>query len=129
MVVLRLVVLWLLIFQTKSFCAQSTDNFLKMRTGRFKYANKLEGTTIVRTKKKQVEYSNNGNSKLILRVKWLNDSTYTLTHKKSVNKDPGCLVKGVEILVQIKECDSLAYFATYSSTKCGKGESYFIKIE
>ena len=118
----------LLIFGSISLHAQNTECLQKMKTGNFKYLDKREGTTIVRRGNKQIEYSKNKKSKLKLKVKWLNDSTYVLTHKKTV-RNPGCLEKGTQIKVQIISCDGNKYFAKYESETCGNGESWFLKIK
>lgn len=123
-------ILSIIIFITCSLSIHAQDSpcLQKMRFGTFEYLNKHEGTTIVRKRNKHIEYSNSGKSKLKLKIEWLNDSTYVLTHKKAVNNS-GCLEKGTQIIVKIVSCDGNKYFAKYSSDKCGNGESWFIKID
>lgn len=109
--------------------SQNNSACLKdIRDGKFKYEDKLEDVLIVRKKRKQIEYSNGGKSKLKTKIVWENDSTYVLTHKRSVN-DPGCLDKGDRIVVTILTCNENRYYATYTSNKCGSGRSGFVKIE
>ena len=122
---LNLITLALLFFINLTY-GQDAQCLEKMKIGKFKYEGKLDGTVIVRTKKKHIEYSNGGKSKLILKVEWKNDSTYVLTHKKSI-KDPGCLEKGGQIKVEIISCEGNKYLARYTSDNCGNGESWFIK--
>jgi len=100
----------------------------KFRTGKFTYLGQEEDVVIIRTKKQQTETYNQGKSKLILKIEWVNDSTYVLTHQKAIEA-PGCLTKGDWIKTIITSQDGNKYTCTYTSNKCGSGEGTIVKLE
>jgi hypothetical protein len=101
----------------------------EIRTGKFAYEGRYgQDVEIIRTKDQQVEIINKGKSKQILEVKWTSETTYILTLREVVNSKP-CLKIGETINVTVVKCDGKRYLAKYSSERCGKGESTFIKIE
>ncbi|MFI5204028.1 MAG: hypothetical protein ACHQF2_05980, partial [Flavobacteriales bacterium] len=67
-------------------------------------------------------------SKIVLKIEWLNDSTYVLTVKKLVNA-PGCLSKRDWIKTVITSCTDNRWVGTYTSNKCGSGKCVFLKKE
>lgn len=97
------------------------------KTGKFTYLAGDETVLIIRKKNTQTEIFNNGESKIILRINWLDDSNYTLTLKKAINA-PGCLNKGDTINARIIKRSSNEYTCTYTSKNCGSGESTFTKV-
>jgi hypothetical protein len=99
-----------------------------MRTGTFTYEGQEGRVEIIRTRKKQVENYNGGKSKIILRIKWVNDSTYVLTFRRAKNA-PGCLKEGDTITTRILECDGNSYYCEYSSRRCGGGRITFVKLD
>ncbi len=109
---------------TSLIYAQQTNCYQKLKTGKFYYEVNGERINITRTKNKQIESNVSGKSKLILKISWENDSTYTLTHIKDVNM-PGCLTKGDWIKGHIIRCDGTSYRVRYYSNKCGNGEADF----
>lgn len=117
----------ILLFSLNSF-GQDSLCVQKMKVGTFKYVDKQEGVVIVRTKNKQIEYSEDQDWKLVLKVRWVNDSTYVLTHKKSINIE-GCLKKGTEIIVTIVACEGDRFKAVYTTEECGDGESWFELVD
>jgi hypothetical protein len=123
----NLFVLLLICFSGTAF-GQKTNCFKKHVIGKFTYQDRQHESEIIRTRTKQTEIFNFGKSKLILKIKWLNDSTYVLTHQKAINA-PGCLDKGDWIKATITNCDETHYTATYTSNKCGNGKSTFIKLQ
>jgi hypothetical protein len=115
------------LFLTQGY-AQENNSYEKFKTGIFAYEGRVGEVEICRTKKRQTEIYTNGKSKLILKIEWVNDSTYVLTHKKSKNA-PGCLDKGDWIKAIIVASDNDTYTCSYTSNKCGEGKSVFIKLE
>lgn len=108
--------------------SQGQNGFDDLKVGKFTYEGKEGEIEIVRTKNRQVEIYNNGKSKLILKIDWINDSTYVLTHIKSINA-PGCLEKGDWIRATITSRSGDTYECTYTSNRCGSGKSVFKKLE
>lgn len=108
--------------------SQNSDCLNKIKTGKFTYPGEEGKVEIIRTKKTQTEVYNNGVSKLILKIQWLNDSTYVLTHKKSVNA-PGCLEKGDWMKATVFKCEENRYSCEFTSNKCGNGQIVLIKLE
>lgn len=108
--------------------AQHTSDFQDLKTGKFTYVGKEGETEIIRTKRKQVETFNGGKSKLILKIKWMNDSTYILTHKKAINA-PGCLQKNDWINVVITRRWGNRFECSCSSENCGQGQIVFVKLD
>ncbi len=98
------------------------------KTGTFTYESQEGEVEIIRTKTKQIEIYNDGKSKLITNIKWENDSTYVLTHKKAINAE-GCLDKGDWIRTKIISRDGNRYEADFVSNKCGRGTAIFIKLK
>ncbi len=109
--------------------AQKVDCLKNHRTGKYTYQSRGQMVEIVRTENEQTEIFNDGKSKLILSVEWLNNSTYLLTLKQAVNSSKGCLSVGDWIKVTIVKCYGKQYSAKYESNKCGAGESVFVKVE
>ena len=124
----QIILLTLLTLVFKPIFSQDQIDFEYFKTGKFTYEGKEGEVEIIRTKNKQIEVYNGGNSKLILKIKWINDSTYVLTHKKSINA-PGCLEKGDWIKATILNGSKDQYECSYTSNRCGEGKSIFIKLE
>ena len=123
------------IFLIVSFClfwiqlfSQEHRPYEKFKTGKFTYEGRIGEVEIIRTKKTQTEIYNEGKSKLIFKIKWVNDSTYILKHQKSINA-PGCLEKGDWIKAIILGSENNKYTCSFTSNKCGEGQSVFIKLE
>lgn len=118
-----------LLFVTLSsaFSQESDSCLLSLRKGKFTYEGKSGEVTIIRTKNRQEEIFNGGRSKLIMKIKWINNSTYVLTHIKSVNA-PGNMKKGDKIFCSIPQCEGDHYTVRYTSVY-GAGQSVFIKLE
>ena len=108
--------------------AQLASDFHDLKTGKFTYEGKEDDTEIIRAKRRQVEIFNGGKSKLILKIKWMNDSTYILTHKKAINA-PGCLQKNDWINVVITRRWGNRFECSCSSENCGQGQIVFVKLE
>jgi len=100
-----------------------------MRRGIFAYKTSM-GTEVkvIRRKQKQKEISNGGKSKLITKIRWVNDSTYVLIFKREKN-DPECLKKGTRIINTIIKCSENEYTVRSFSVECGKTENIITKIE
>lgn len=98
----------------------------KIRTGTF-YTDLpgYENYYIVRTKKKQIEYSeiDGQTAKMILTIKWLDDYTYQLTTKKFIGYPDGYPTNKEVFIVKITACKS-DYFLTESEYK---GQLFKIK--
>ncbi len=96
------------------------------KTGTFVYEDLTLEAVIIRTKKKQKEFWNNGASYIVMKVKWLNDSHYVLTVQKIVNA-PGCLEKGDKIWTKIESCEGNKVNLSFSTKSCGEGASSMIR--
>ncbi len=94
------------------------DKFKPFRTGTFVYDDYPTEVKVVRTKKKQVEHYNDGKDKMVLKIEWLNDSTYVLTQLKKT-EDTGCLQKGDQILATITEVYEGGYAYSAVAKRCG----------
>lgn len=106
-----------------------TECLKRMKKGTFKYIGSNYGTTVERSKRKQIEHWNGGNSRLELKIEWPTDSTYILTHKKSVDS-PGSLKKDMKIYTTITECALDKYTCTYFCPgNQAKGECTFKKVK
>ncbi len=109
--------------------AQESNKYEKFKTGTFTYAgDAYSGTKIVRTKSKQTEIINNGQAKVIMKIKWINDSTYVLTLVKAVNA-PGCLKKGDTITTVITSSTGNQYTFRSETANCGGAEATIVKVE
>src|SRR5690606_18000766 len=109
--------------------AQEQSCLESFHTGSFRYESESNTIYVERTKTKHVETFNNGSSKIIMRVNWLTDSTYTLTLQKLVNA-PGCLIKADVIMSRITKCSDNSYLCAYETEGCGRvtGETRFFRI-
>lgn len=110
--------------------AQDSQCLEEIRTGKFKAISedgKELAYTVIRKKKKQIEVYNNGQSKIVSRIDWLNDSTYTLTTIEKINA-PGCDKVGAIARVRILNCKNLIQTCEWSQDGCGKGVTRLKKI-
>ena len=74
----------------------------KFKTGKFEIHSTRHGTTeIVRKRSKQVEYSEAAQLKLVYKVKWLDDCTYTLVLKK-ILQNPHDILLSKEVVLTVK---------------------------
>jgi hypothetical protein len=108
---------------------QKENEYTKFHTGTFTYESSGEDVIIKRTKTRQTETYNDGKSKVILKIKWENDSTYILTHIKSVNVGESCLKKSDSIKSVIMVVEGNKCFVRFSTKNCGQGACHFIKKE
>ena len=108
--------------------AQTKEELQKFHTGTFSYKGMESEVQIIRTKKVQKEIFNKGKSRIIMKIEWLDDSTYVLTVKKIIDS-PGCIKKGDKIFATIKSTNGNTYNCAYKSANCGSGETVFIKLE
>lgn len=118
----------ILIFTNTLCFGQNSDQYKSFKTGTFTYLNSESKVKIVRSENEQVEIYNDGESRLILDIHWENDSTYVLTLKQAINA-PGCLQIGDWIKTTITSAEKSRYTCTYTSNRCGSGESEFIKLK
>lgn len=112
--------------------AQDSNCLTSLRIGEFVAVSedgKKLGYKVIRKKNKQTEIYNNGKSKIISRIKWLNDSTYTLTTLKMINTpNPGCDKIGAIATVKILDCSNSIQLCEWSQKGCGTGISRLKKI-
>lgn len=90
------------------FFGQKVDLFClqNIRVGTFITNQNNSESTIVRTKKKQIEYFNNGKSKVVSKLTWTDEENYTLTIVKCINcPDIPVCQKGSVLKVRIIECE------------------------
>ena len=83
---------------------------------------------VIRTSKEHVEVYNKGNAKLFHAIRWDNDSTFTLTMKRSVNVVT-CLKKGAIMKTTITTCSGNRYASKSISVYCGDTEESFVKLD
>lgn len=102
----NLILLPLIIISTLSFAQEK--NCSKFKNGKYKINSQVSGVSHIERKgSRQIEYGEFSGLKVKLKVKWLNECTYTLQLKKVI-KNPGkfdipkALILTVEIL-EIKE--------------------------
>jgi len=81
---------------------------------------------VIRTGKEYVEVYNEGDAKLFHAIRWDNDSTFTLTMKRSVNVLT-CLKKGEIMKTTITTCQGNRYESKSISLYCGDTEESFVK--
>lgn len=109
--------------------SQNQTHFDDLKTGKFTYAENEGETEIIRTKRKQTEIYNDGKSKLVMKIRWENDTTYVLTLKREVNA-PGCLQKGDWIRTTIVKRSGNRYECSSTSKRCGSlAKIVIIKLE
>jgi hypothetical protein len=101
--------------------SQSTECLKNIKTGKFEYTAPDGIVTVIRTKKKQIELIDNGNAKLINKIKWISDNEYILTFVKAINS-PGCLEKGDTMRMTITDCDKYVYTVYATSENCGSAQ-------
>lgn len=99
-----------------SFVASAQESCKdKLETGYF-IADNMPDYYIYRKKGKQTEFINNGDSKIVSKVVWINDNEYKIVVKKHVNL-PDSFSNGVgEYVFTITECegDSFTLQTTYN---------------
>lgn len=108
--------------------AQAENCTKALKTGTFLYEGPEGKVEIVRSGRLQTETYNGGASKLVLNIKWLNDYTYELTHKESINAI-SCLDKGDKIVSKIIGCKDSAIYCESQNKKCGDANILLIKVE
>jgi exosome complex RNA-binding protein Csl4 len=102
--------------------------FDKFRTGKFTYEGKENEVIITRTKHEQTEVYNNGKSKIICKIEWVNENTYILTGKRLINAK-GCMKIGDEVKATIIEATGNKYICDCTTANCGSGKIVMIKLE
>lgn len=112
----------------QQLAAQDTECLKKMRTGNFIYSDQGSQSVIIRTDKLQTEIFNNGQSRLILKIKWTSETTYVLKLKKAINA-PGCLKKGDRVTTTIISCSGDEYVGASTSKKCGDITTTYIRTK
>lgn len=124
-----LVVGWATAFSVNVQAQEAEHPYKTFRTGTFVYDDYPKEVRVVRKKKRQIEYYNDGQDKMILKIKWLNDSTYVLTQMKKT-EDVGCLQKSDQILTTITGVyDPGAYTYSAVSKTCGALTGKIRKLE
>ncbi len=108
--------------------AQSEECLKNIRTGTFEYVTSGIKVTVIRTENEQIELLNEGKSKAISKVRWINNREYIITFVKSINL-PGCLKEGDEMKMVITECNGNTYTTIGSSERCGNAGITITKIQ
>ncbi|MCX6180727.1 MAG: hypothetical protein NT150_02200 [Bacteroidetes bacterium] len=116
-----------LLLLTLSKLAFSQNHCSDYKTGKFTYEGLENEMEITRTKHKQIELDKSTNQKSVLKIKWINDSTYVLTVKGQRNKST-CLKNGETINATIYKCEGKKNYVSYTSN-CGNGKCVIIKLE
>jgi len=107
--------------------AQEPSKYTKFRTGTFQYEGLGSSVEVIRTEESQTEIYENGDSKLILDIEWLNDSTYILTHRESINAPS--ISKLGWLKTKITAVEGNRYEASYTTDTGDSDECVFIKME
>ena len=125
---LNLIVVLVLAFVSIGFSQEATS-FKDLKKGTFHFTTHYgEDVKVVRKRRRQIEYLNNGKSKLIFHIKWTKEDEYILFFKRKVNIGDGCLKKNDWIKTTITTRDDDKYNCTYSTKNCGSGKAtIFIK--
>ncbi len=118
----------LLCFLSAGAFAQDSECLANIRTGTFEYDANGITITVVRTKKKQIETYNNGQSKLVNKVEWISENEYRLTFVKQVNA-PGCLKKGDVMRLKILHCSANSYAVEIKSEQCGNATTTITRVK
>jgi hypothetical protein len=124
----QLIFLLFTLIASRQTIAQDTECLKKMRTGNFIYSDQGSQSVIIRTDKLQTEIFNNGQSRLILKIKWTSETTYVLKLKKAINA-PGCLKKGYRVTTTIISCSGDEYVGASTSKKCGDITTTYIRTK
>lgn len=107
--------------------AQGNSELRKFRTGKFYYPLIPDASLVVRTKHRQIEYGLKNNAKSVLKIKWLNDSTYVLT-LLSTTYDIPCFRKGLKLTTKITSHNGNEY-SFHTSSKCVEFDAVMVKKE
>ena len=101
----KVVFLILFILTSSCYSAIAQNKCIeRFKVGNFKQTNASIKNVIVRGKKKQIEYFNEGDSHFISKIKWISNNYYSLKVKKCINCDnPKIPIKHI-IYVKIIEC-------------------------
>ena len=108
--------------------AQDANDPKAFRTGTFVYKGIEDKAKVIRTKKTQTEVFNDGKSKLIMKIKWVDKTSYVLTLKKAINA-PGCLKIGDTITATLVKQEGKTFYCKSKSENCGKADVVMIKVE
>lgn len=107
-----------------AFCgvAQNSStpvNYKQFRTGTFEYLDgTYKGVVVKRTRKKQYESDAAVHSMAVLKIKWINDSVYTLTFVKDSRVDPkDPKFKGMVLTITITSVKDDTYTYSWVSNK------------
>lgn len=99
-------------------------------TGSFVYVGMEDEALIQRTKDMQIEVMNNGQSRVYMKIVWLDDYSYVLIQKKLENMKAGkCSRKNSKIKTVITEYTEDTYTCNYDAGKCGLGTITIKKIK
>lgn len=123
-----LVVFWATAFSLNVQAQEEDHPYQAFRTGTFVYDDYPTEVRVVRTKNRQTEYYNQGQNKMVLKIEWLNDSTYVLTQARKT-ETPGCLKKGDQILTTITGTYPGGYTYASLSKTCGSSTGKIRKLE
>jgi len=123
-----------LIFSLFTNLSVSTDQPTKtpkqlFEAGSFVYVGMESEAIIHRTKDMQIEVMNNGQSRVFMKIVWLDDYTYVLIQKKLENMKSGkCSRKNSKITTVITDYTEDTYTCNYDAGKCGQGTISIKKI-
>ena len=124
--------LLLLLYGNYDIQAQDSDCLKSIRTGKFESVTE-DGQgfdyTVIRKKKKQIEIFNNGKSKVISKIDWIDDSNYTLTTLKWKNANSGCDHIGAVAYVEILNCDESIQVLRWQQDGCGEGLTRLRRVD
>ena len=98
------------LFAGQSGKAQTASCKSMWLEGTFYYTYEGHETTVVRTKKKQIESTDHGTKQVITKIEWTGDNSYDLYFIKSINSYS--LPKGTVMHVKILSCTEQTYKLT-----------------
>lgn len=117
-------------FFSVSTIVLSQENYFKThRTGRYYYYKDNKDIIVIRTKFRQYEIDNKKHTKLVYKVKWIDDRNFQLIFIKGNVEKLGCLKRGFTIDVKIIEATKNSYKWGSNNNECGgKFNGEFFKI-
>jgi len=110
---------------------QNNGCLIKIRTGEFVSVSedgKELPYKVTRGETEQIETYNDGKSKIISKIVWTSDSSFTLTTTNKINA-PGCDKVGAVAFVKVINCEGAIQVYQWSQEGCGTGTTRLRQIK
>lgn len=120
---MKSILLTCLIFLSFHSISQSSENAYS--TGVFTYIHQGTEVTVTRTKKKLIEAF--GDSKMIFKIKWLDETHYEAKLIRMIKIPKGCLKKGDIMTVALSNFNSKGHVSKGITKNCGSASVQLIK--